>query len=154
MVTTHYKIEDIILDISMGPFGSDIKKEVYTDSGIPVLNGSNLQGFELKEDSFGYVTEEKANSLKKANAHRGDIVITHRGTIGQIVYIPQNSKFDRYVISQSQFRVTCNTDIVLPEYLSYDNRKFSTTFFQVPFFRGLTVSYTQGFWLPSDLPSP
>ena len=103
----------------MGPFGSDIKKEVYTDSGIAVLNGSNLQGYELNEDSFGYVTEEKADSLKKANAHRGDIVITHRGTIGQIVYIPQNSKYDRYVISQSQFRVTCNTDIVLPEYLTY-----------------------------------
>ena len=103
----------------MGPFGSDIKKEVYTDSGVPVLNGSNLQGFELVEDSFGYVTEEKADSLKKANAHRGDIVITHRGTIGQIVYIPQNSKFERYVISQSQFRVTCNKDIVLPEYLTY-----------------------------------
>lgn len=119
METKRYKIEDIILDISMGPFGSDIKKEVYTDSGVPVLNGSNLQGFELVEDSFGYVTEEKADSLKKANAHRGDIVITHRGTIGQIVYIPHNSKFDRYVISQSQFRVTCNTDIVLPEYLTY-----------------------------------
>ena len=119
METNHYKIEDIILDISMGPFGSDIKKEVYTDSGIAVLNGSNLQGYELNEDSFGYVTEEKADSLKKANAHRGDIVITHRGTIGQIVYIPQNSKYDRYVISQSQFRVTCNTDIVLPEYLTY-----------------------------------
>lgn len=119
METNHYKIEDIILDISMGPFGSDIKKEVYTDSGIAVLNGSNLQGYELNEDSFGFVTEEKADSLKKANAHRGDIVITHRGTIGQIVYIPQNSKYDRYVISQSQFRVTCNTDIVLPEYLTY-----------------------------------
>ena len=119
METKRFKIEDVILDISMGPFGSDIKKEVYTDSGVPVLNGSNLQGFELVEDSFGYVTEEKADSLKKANAHRGDIVITHRGTIGQIVYIPQNSKFERYVISQSQFRVTCNKDIVLPEYLTY-----------------------------------
>lgn len=117
--TTKYKIGDIISDISMGPFGSDIRKEVYTDSGIPVLNGSNLQGFKLKEDSFGYVTEEKANALKKANAHRGDIVITHRGTIGQIVYIPQNSKFDRYVISQSQFRITCNEEFVIPEYLAY-----------------------------------
>ena len=119
METKRYKIEDVILDISMGPFGSDIKKEVYTDYGVPVLNGSNLQGFELVEDSFGYVTEEQADSLKKATARRGDIVITHRGTIGQIVYIPYNSKFDRYVISQSQFRVTCNTDIVLPEYLTY-----------------------------------
>src|SRR5699024_1174893 len=70
------------------------------------------------EDSFRYVTEEKANSLKRANARRGDVVVTHRGTLGQIVYIPQNSKFDRYVISQSQFRIRCNKK-VLPEYLVY-----------------------------------
>ena len=60
-----YLIEQLIKDISMGPFGSDIKKEVYQSSGIPVLNGSNLIGFKLKEDSFGYVSEEKANQLKK-----------------------------------------------------------------------------------------
>ena len=61
---------------------------------------------------------KKADSLNKANAHRGDIVITHRGTLGQIVFIPQDSRYDRYVISQSQFRVRCN-DKVLPEYLVY-----------------------------------
>ena len=112
-----YKIEEIISEISMGPFGSDVKKEVYTLFGVPILNGANLQGFKLKEDSFGYVSEEKANSLKKCNAHRGDVVVTHRGTLGQIVYIPDNSKFDRYVISQSQFRFTCNNDIVRPDFL-------------------------------------
>ncbi len=114
-----YKVEDIISEISMGPFGSDVKKEVYTSFGVPILNGANLQGFKLKEDSFGYVSEEKANSLKKCNAYRGDIVVTHRGTLGQIVYIPNNSKFDRYVISQSQFRFTCNNDIVRPDFLVY-----------------------------------
>lgn len=102
----------------MGPFGSNIKVECFVDEGIPVLNGSNLEGYELKEDSFRYVTEEKADSLNKANAYRGDIVITHRGTLGQIVFIPQTSKFERYVISQSQFRVRCN-DKVLPEYMVY-----------------------------------
>ena len=88
------------------------------DSGVPVLNGSNLEGFSLSEKTFRYVTRKKADSLNKANAHRGDIVITHRGTLGQIVIIPQDSKYDRYVISQSQFRVRCN-DKVLPEYLVY-----------------------------------
>lgn len=112
------KIADLISEISMGPFGSNIKVECFVAEGIPVLNGSNLDGFVLKEESFRYVTEEKADSLGKANARRGDVVITHRGTLGQIVYIPENSKFDRYVISQSQFRVRCNNRI-LPEYLVY-----------------------------------
>jgi len=113
-----YKISELIDEISMGPFGSNIKVECFVDSGIPVLNGSNLEGYSLKEDSFRYVTEEKADSLGKANAHRGDVVITHRGTLGQIVFIPKDSKYDRYVISQSQFRVKCNEKI-LPEYLVY-----------------------------------
>lgn len=110
--------ENLIEEISMGPFGSNIKKECFTDSGVAVLNGSNLIGFSLNEDSFGYVTEEKANSLGKANAFRGDVVITHRGTLGQAVFIPQNSTRDRYVISQSQFRVKCN-ERILPEYMVY-----------------------------------
>ena len=112
------RIADLISEISMGPFGSNIKVECFVDEGIPVLNGSNLDGFVLKEDSFRYVTEEKADSLGKANAHRGDVVITHRGTLGQIVFIPLDSLHDRYVISQSQFRVKCNEKI-LPEYLVY-----------------------------------
>ena len=113
-----HRISELIEEIAMGPFGSNIKVESFVDDGIPVLNGSNLDGIALKEDSFRYVTEEKADSLKRANAHRGDVVITHRGTLGQIVYIPQNSKYDRYVISQSQFRIRCN-EKVLPEYLVY-----------------------------------
>ena len=99
---THF-ISELIDEISMGPFGSNIKVECFVDEGIPVLNGSNLEGYELKEDSFRYVTEEKADSLNKANAYRGDVVITHRGTLGQIVFIPQTSKYDK----------------ILPEYMVY-----------------------------------
>ncbi|MDO4976677.1 MAG: restriction endonuclease subunit S [Eubacteriales bacterium] len=110
--------DDLIDEIAMGPFGSNVKKEFYVESGIPILNGSNLIGYVLNEDSFGYLTEEKADSLKKANAYRGDVVITHRGTLGQAIFIPQDSKYERYVISQSQFRIRCNEKI-MPEYMVY-----------------------------------
>lgn len=114
-----YKIGDIIDEIAMGPFGSNIKVDNFIDFGVPVLNGANLQGFKLKEESFNYVSSQKADSFGKANAYRGDIVITHRGTLGQIVYIPNDSKFERYIISQSQFRVRLNSQYVLPEYFVY-----------------------------------
>jgi type I restriction enzyme S subunit len=107
-----YKISDVIDEISMGPFGSNIKVDNFIDFGVPVLNGSNLQGFKLQEESFNYVSQEKADSLGKANAHKGDVVITHRGTLGQIVYIPQDSKFEQYVISQSQ-------DLIRPDFFVY-----------------------------------
>lgn len=57
-------------------------------------------------DKFkNFVSEQKAKSLKKAVASKGDVIVTHRGTIGQISFIPDNSLYDKYVISQSQFRV-------------------------------------------------
>ena len=114
-----YKVADVIEEISMGPFGSNIKVSNFIDTGVPVLNGSNLQGFKLNEDSFNYVSDEKADSLGRANAFRGDIVITHRGTLGQIVYIPDNSRHQRYVISQSQFRLKLNPKLARPDFFTY-----------------------------------
>jgi type I restriction enzyme S subunit len=113
------RISEIIEEISMGPFGSDIKVDNFVESGIPVLNGSNLPKFKLLEDEFRYVTPEKAKTFRKAIAKRGDIVITHRGTLGQISYIPENSKFEEYVISQSQFRVALNKNLVDPAFFVY-----------------------------------
>lgn len=113
------KLSDIIDEISMGPFGSDIKVENFVKSGVPVLNGANLPKFKLFENEFRYVTEEKAKTFKKAIARRGDIIITHRGTLGQISYIPESSKFNEYVISQSQFKVSLNRKLADPAYFVY-----------------------------------
>lgn len=114
-----YKISEVIDEISMGPFGSNIKVDNFINLGVPVLNGSNLQGFKLNEDSFNYVSQEKADSLGKANAHKGDVVITHRGTLGQIVYIPEESKYEQYVISQSQFRLQLKQELIRPDFFVY-----------------------------------
>jgi type I restriction enzyme S subunit len=113
------KMAELIEEISMGPFGSDIKIDNFIADGVPVLNGSNLTKFKLIEDQFKYVSEEKAITFKKAIAKRGDIVITHRGTLGQISYIPDNSKYDKYVISQSQFKVRLKKDLVDPSFFVY-----------------------------------
>ena len=122
MRLTEYRMADLISDISMGPFGSNIKAECYTASGVPYLNGGNVSKFELIEDEFHYVSEEKADSLGRAVATRGDIIVTHRGTIGQISYIPKTSKFPRYLTGNSQFRFTCNS-LVLPEYIVYYSKR-------------------------------
>ena len=119
MNRTYKKIDDLITEISMGPFGSDIKVEYFVDKGVPVLNGSNISGFKVTDDFHNYVTEERANGYRKAIAVRGDIVITHRGTLGQIAYVPDDSQYEKYVISQSQFKVRLDTDKVNPVYFTY-----------------------------------
>lgn len=114
-----YKVAEVIEDISMGPFGSNIKRDNYVDSGVPYLNGSNLSSYKLNENSFNYVTEEKANNLGRCVAKRGDIIVTHRGTIGQISYIPNDSIYERYLTGNSQFRLTVNRKIIRPDFFVY-----------------------------------
>ena len=135
------KISDVCTKIAMGPFGSNIKVDNFVPTGVPVLNGANLTGFKLKEDSFNYVTERKAEELKNSLAYRGDIVVTHRGTLGQLVYIPSGSKFDKYLISQSQFLVRVNPD-------KADSR-FVTYFFHSPYGQYLLLSNASQVGVPA-----
>jgi len=105
--------------VAMGPFGSNIKTDCFVDEGVPVLNGDNISGHLLSEKAFRYVDEEKAYELRNSIARSGDIVITHRGTLGQVALIPEKTKFNEYVISQSQFMLTCDQSKILPEYVLF-----------------------------------
>ena len=105
------KVDEVLVDISMGPFGSDIKVSNFVSEGVPVLSGNNIRTEKLVDGFSNFLTPEKAKSLKKAVASRGDIVITHRGTLGQVAFIPQDSCYEKYVISQSQFRARFNQNV-------------------------------------------
>lgn len=97
-------VGDLVIKVAMGPFGSSIKTDNFVDAGVPVVRGGNLtSGF--IDDSFVFLREEKADELKNANAFSGDLVITHRGTLGQVGLIPKKARFPRYVVSQSQMLV-------------------------------------------------
>jgi len=90
-----------------GPFGSKLGRSDYVDKGIPVIRGSNLpDGARFSFDDFVFVTEEKARDLASNLAFPGDVVVTQRGTLGQVGLIPATSSYDRFVLSQSQMKLT------------------------------------------------
>ncbi len=109
---------DVKNAVAMGPFGSNIKAENFVAHGVPVIRGTNFNYHKYIQGEFVYLTEEKADELKGSNCKAGDIVFTHRGTLGQVGIIPDWG-YPRYVISQSGMKLTVNTDIVHPEYIVY-----------------------------------
>ena len=119
MYTETIKLDSVITDIAAGPFGSNLKVSCFVKYGFPIIDGANLKGFKVTDNIKKYVTEEKARSLHRSIAHRNDVVVTISGTLGQIAYIPFDSKFEEYLCSQRQFRVTFNTDRVHVPYLVY-----------------------------------
>ncbi|WP_187994624.1 restriction endonuclease subunit S [Schaalia sp. JY-X159] len=110
---------DVLESISMGPFGSNLKVETFRESGVPVLRGGNLAGHRVDDSDTVFVTPEKAAELSRSLARPGDIVITHRGTLGQVSLIPRDAKYPEYLVSQSQLRITPDANQAASEYITY-----------------------------------
>jgi type I restriction enzyme S subunit len=120
-----------------GPFGSNLVSRDYVDKGVPVIRGCNLPDdapFSL--DNLVFVSERKADALRPNNALPGDLVFTQRGTLGQVGIIPKDSPYSRFVISQSQMKLTVDHDKAVARYLYYYFRLPST----VERINGLAIS--------------
>jgi type I restriction enzyme S subunit len=105
-----------------GPFGSSLTRKDYVEyEGVPVSRGSNLKigSRVFVDEDFVYVSSEKAEKLSKNSAGRGDIILTQRGTIGQVAIIPDNSRYERYILSQNQMKITLDPSKVNPKYFLY-----------------------------------
>jgi type I restriction enzyme S subunit len=104
-----------------GPFGSKLVQKDYVETGIPVIRGCNLpQGRKFSSDEFVFVSPQKADELLPNNAHAGDLVFTQRGTLGQVGIIPDGLLHEmRYVISQSQMKLTIDSSKADAHYIYY-----------------------------------
>jgi type I restriction enzyme, S subunit len=113
-----YKLGDICADVAMGPFGSNLKTDNFISSGVPVIRGGNLNENGFENDKFVFVSDVKAQSLKRSLAFPNELVFTHRGTIGQVAIIPED-KYPYYLVSQSQVRLKVNDKYLCPKFLFY-----------------------------------
>jgi type I restriction enzyme S subunit len=92
-----------------GPFGSNLVQTDYVPFGIPVIRGQNNGNGRWVEGEFVFVSEDKARKLSPNTARPGDLVFTQRGTLGQVAIVPPGP-FDRYIVSQSQMKLTIDPD--------------------------------------------
>lgn len=110
-------ILDVAEKVAMGPFGSNIKVSTFVPEGVPIISGNHLHGYFLEEPEFNYITEEHAERLKNSIVFPRDLIFTHAGNIGQVAMIPDECKYDHYVLSQRQFYLRCDETKVVPELL-------------------------------------
>jgi type I restriction enzyme S subunit len=134
-------IEELAERVAMGPFGSDIKVSTFVPEGIPVVSGQHLRGTLLDDSKFNFVSVEHADRLKRSNVQRGDVIFTHAGSIGQVAYIPEASRYERYIVSQRQFYMRCNRALVSPFYI--------TSYFKTPEGQHRLLANTSSTGVPS-----
>lgn len=109
--------------IAGGPFGSDLTQADYVDGpdGVPVIRGCNLGHGERRfyADALVFVDPVKADALRRSHAVPGDVIFTQRGTVSQVGLVPGDLPWRRFVLSQSQMKLTCDPALAVPEYVYY-----------------------------------
>jgi type I restriction enzyme, S subunit len=95
-----------------GPFGSNLPASIYTAKGVPLIRGSNLSLGESRfnDREFVYVSDETAARLRRSICQPGDIVFTKKGTIGQTGFVPLRGRFDRYLLSSNQMKLSVDPE--------------------------------------------
>jgi len=76
-------------DVRCGPFGTQLQRHEFTDSGIPLWGIKHVNaGFSYPTDEF--ITREKAKKLTQYSIIPGDLVMTRKGTIGNCHIYPSS----------------------------------------------------------------
>jgi len=71
-----------------GPFGSSLKPECYVESGVRVIRNFNIKPDRFDNSEFKFVTSQKFLEIKRSEVLAGDILISTKGTIGNVCVMP------------------------------------------------------------------
>jgi type I restriction enzyme S subunit len=79
------------VDVSDGPFGSNLKSSDYVDNGVRVIRLENIGALKFIEDKESYVTDAKYELLKNHTVSSGDIVFSSFITENvRVALVPQS----------------------------------------------------------------
>lgn len=105
------KIEDLIIDIADGPFGSNLKAEHYTNEAeARIIQLSNIGDYGWKNENIRYTTFEHAKEIKRSIVEEGEVVMAKMMPAGLTIIRPNDDKM--YVLSSDAVRIKLNNNVI------------------------------------------
>ena len=111
--------EDSSINILDGDRGKNYpKKSEFTESGYCLfLNTGNVTKDGFKFSSTEFVSLERDQLLRKGKLQREDLVLTTRGTVGNVAYYDSSIPFDHIRINSGMVILRSEDTKILPRYL-------------------------------------
>lgn len=104
------RIGEIAQSMADGPFGSNLKKEHYTDNAeVRIIQLSNIGEEGWREENTKYTTFEHLKTIQRSEVFPNDIVIAKMMPAGRAILCPNHEK--KYVLSSDAVRVTLKGDL-------------------------------------------
>ncbi len=80
-------LAEVCDSILTGPFGSSLHQSDYVETGIPLVNPSNIVDGKIDIDGIKMVSTETANRLQEFKLKKHDLVIGRRGEMGRCAVV-------------------------------------------------------------------
>ena len=97
------RFEDLSLDSADGPFGSNLKKEHYTDKKeVRIIQLSNIGEDGWRDLNTKYTSFEHLKNISRSEAFPGDIIVAKMMPAGRAIICPDMDK--KYVLSSDAVR--------------------------------------------------
>ena len=115
------KIKDMPFRIIDGDRGANYPKgHEFTDDGFCLfLSAKNVtrDGFDFAQKQF--ITSEKDGLLRKGKLERDDVVLTTRGTVGNVALYDSSVPYNDVRINSGMVIIRCDKEKILPKYLYF-----------------------------------
>ena len=103
------------------------KGEDFVASGIPFVMASDINGGKVDLESCKFITEQQASSLRKGFAKAGDVLLTHKASLGRTALVPRlDTDYIMLTPQVTYYRIKDKARL-LNSYLKY---YFDSPFFQ------------------------
>lgn len=89
----------------------------YVDEGVPFLMANNVRHGRVSLNPCNFLTRQHADRLRIGIARKGDLLLTHKGTVGEVAMVSDSVGDDYWMLTP---QVT---------YYRWSNEKYVTKFF-------------------------
>ncbi len=108
------KDEQIVLT---GPFGSNLGKEDFANTGVAVLTIGCLTEYGLILDKAKYISEAKAIDLQKYRVREGDLLFSRMATVGRAGLVAK--QFENMIFNYHLMRLRLDPALIDAFYFMY-----------------------------------
>ena len=111
----------------------DPKGEDFVASGIPFVMASDINEGKVDLESCKFITEQQASSLRKGFAKAGDVLLTHKASLGRTALVPRlDTDYIMLTPQVTYYRIKDKARL-LNSYLKY--------YFDSPFFQDTLINH-------------
>lgn len=104
--------EKTIINIQDGNHGSVHPKAAdYVENGISFIMANNLINSRLNLSNCNFISKEQADRLRIGFSYPGDVLLSHKGTIGRVAIVPEVEHYIMLTPQVTYYRVDNNSSL-------------------------------------------